>query len=481
MPVQEHTSRSMLPGWVLLVSLVFGLSITLLAYTIGHFSGGHINCAVTFGLVLAGQCEVVQGIANFVAQMLGSVTGAGLLCLVYPAAKDNTGGLGSNGVGPNWGWNNALIGEIMGTFLLVYVVLQTACNPKSAGNRAQACIAIGLAVFVAHTVLIPIDGCSINPTRSFGPALVAHFRYGTDTFKDMGIFWVGPLIGAGIAAMLYKLMLTLEERSEGKSVSIAAGMAEFIAMTLFVVFGCGSAMGLNAKANGGVEEAGTHGSTSAAPEWVLMVALVFGLNITLLAYSTGHHSGGHINCAVTLGLVVAGACGFAQGLVNFVMQMIGSVTGAVILCFIYPVSRDHTGSLGSNGGAPGYAWHNILVGEIIGTFILMQVVLQTAVSAKSAGNRAQACIAIGLAVFAAHVILIPIDGCSINPTRSFGPALVAQFHYGVNGWKDMWIFWVGPLVGAALSAGFYELVLNDTPNGEETHKLTGEDSESGSE
>jgi MIP family channel proteins len=220
------------PAWVLEVSLAFGLAITVLAYTFGHFSGGHINCAVTFGLVLAGQCPLVQGIANFVAQMLGSVAGAGILCLIFPAANDHTGQLAANGLGGGVAVANALVGEMFGTFLLMFTVLQTACNPKSEPNRAQACLAIGLAVFCANLVLIPIDGCSINPTRSFGPAVVATARgpvqSGTrrlteapaslDLFSDMWIFWVGPLIGSGLAAGLYLMFNKLEP--EGASYQV---------------------------------------------------------------------------------------------------------------------------------------------------------------------------------------------------------------------------------------------------------------------
>jgi MIP family channel proteins len=200
------------PGWVLQVSLAFGLAITVLAYTIGHYSGGHINCAVTFGLVLTGHCCPVQGLANLFAQILGSISGAAVLCLIFPEDADLTKTLGSNGVGEAFEKWNALFAEIFGTFLLMFVVLQTACNQKSEANRAQACLAIGFAVFLAHTVLIPIDGCSINPTRSLGPPIIASARNddAKKLFEDMWIFWLGPLIGAALAAGLYKLFIKLD-------------------------------------------------------------------------------------------------------------------------------------------------------------------------------------------------------------------------------------------------------------------------------
>jgi len=186
------------PASTCLIALQFGLAITVLAYATGHTSGGHINCAVTFALVLMGQVDPVNGACYFVAQMLGSICGAALLLGATAPGGDLTGGLGSNGLqNENVTVANALITEALMTFLLVWVVAEVAVNKKStAGNCAP--IAIGLAVFLAHVVCIPITGCSINPTRSFGPALVS------GTWNDHWIWWVGPLLGAGLAAVVSK-------------------------------------------------------------------------------------------------------------------------------------------------------------------------------------------------------------------------------------------------------------------------------------
>jgi len=143
---------------VLQVSLTFGLAITTLAYTIGHYSGGHMNPAVTLGLVLVKNCTLVQGIGNVLAQLLGSVLAALILWVTYTklpeaaevtkeekslvaevrgeiqqlegkvASLDRTGGLGTNTLGEGVPALSALICEIVGTFLLVYVVLETAVN-----------------------------------------------------------------------------------------------------------------------------------------------------------------------------------------------------------------------------------------------------------------------------------------------------------------------------------------------------------------
>lgn len=226
-----------------------------------------------------------------------------------------------------------------------------------------------------------------------------------------------------------------EDQTGGSTTSTKAALAEYVAMTLFVLIGCGSAMGVAKE-----------------PGWVLQVSLTFGFAISALAYSIGHYSGGHINCAVTLGLVLTGHCTMAQGLLNFVAQLLGAITGALILKFMYPEDEDKSGGIGSNSIPEGRVL-NALIGEVMMTFLLVFVVLETATNPATAANREMACLAIGLAVFLAHSVLIPIDGCSINPTRSLGPALVRKFLYKSSGsLQDMWVFWAGPLLGAAGAA-----------------------------
>jgi len=194
-------------AWVFQVSLTFGFAITVLAYAVGHYSGAQINCAVTFGLVLHGDLTAQQGFLNFVTQLAGATLGAAVLKIMYPECKDRTGGLACNGIAEGWTPLRALIGEFMGTFLLMYVVFETAVNSATAANVALAPLAIGLSVFLAHSVLIPVDGCSINPTRSLGPALIAVMTgAGMAPLKDMWVFCCGPLAGAAAAAGVYELM-----------------------------------------------------------------------------------------------------------------------------------------------------------------------------------------------------------------------------------------------------------------------------------
>lgn len=205
-PTGDWDSASVTP-----IALVFGFLITVLVYTTAHTSGGHINCAVTFALTLVGKCHPVTGLAYLLAQLCGSMAGAGLLAATtspHSIVLDRSGGLGANGFQNTSVYaGNAFLAELMGTALLVYTVLETAVNAKSATTEGKGAIAgnkqtlaplpIGLAVFIAHVVLIPITGCSINPTRSFGPSVVAN------SWANHWIWWIGPLSGSLLASLVW--------------------------------------------------------------------------------------------------------------------------------------------------------------------------------------------------------------------------------------------------------------------------------------
>merc|ERR1711865_752965 len=224
---------------------------------------------------------------------------------------------------------------------------------------------------------------------------------------------------------------------------ISKGIAEFFAMLLFVYIGVGTAM--------------TPSRT------VFQIALAFGMGIVILAYSIGNKSGGHINCAVTTALMVAGKCPLLEGITIIVFQFLGSLTGAGLLAATIPDGEDATGCFGTNSVQPGFSKGNAFCGEFFMTFLLMYVVFHTAVHKRhSIKTDNAAALAIGMSVFCAHCVLIPITGCSINPTRTFGPAVVASFrdidggdadkchHY----WRDIWIFFLAP-ESAAVVAGLF--------------------------
>uniref|UniRef100_A0A7R9YUK4 Aquaporin n=1 Tax=Chlamydomonas euryale TaxID=1486919 RepID=A0A7R9YUK4_9CHLO len=182
-------------SWTVSTALAFGFAITVLAYATAGLSGGQMNPAVTFGLWLAGALSWMQAIGNSIAQVIGAIIGAAFLMATMPNGNEST--LGSNSITSGVGIGNALCGEIVMTFVLVLVVLETAVSGKEM-VQMLAPLAIGFAVFCAHTVLLPIDGCSINPARSLGPAIVS------STWPDyFWVFVIGPYIGAIVAVPIH--------------------------------------------------------------------------------------------------------------------------------------------------------------------------------------------------------------------------------------------------------------------------------------
>lgn len=176
---------------VLSTAFAFGTSILALAYALGPRSGGQFNSAVTAGLVLTGNLGIIQGAANIVSQVAGSILGSSFVLMMYPSSQ-----IGSNSLAlaatDNLG--APFLAEAIGTFALVFVVLECCCN-KTRTAIETAPIAIGFTVFIAHLVLIPYTSCSINPARSLGPAIIS----GTWP-KEFWIFIAGPFAGAIAAA-----------------------------------------------------------------------------------------------------------------------------------------------------------------------------------------------------------------------------------------------------------------------------------------
>lgn len=180
------------------VALAFGLSIVAMAYVIGGISGCHINPAVSFGMFLSKRISGRDFCFYFIAQVVGAIcAGALLKCLasIYQPG-DQTGGLGSNGFG-TVGMGGAIFVEVILTFIFVIVVLGVT-DDKS--KSAVAGIVIGLSLTFVHLVGIPLTGTSVNPARSIGPALFA----GGDALSQLWVFIAAPLIGAVVAALVYK-------------------------------------------------------------------------------------------------------------------------------------------------------------------------------------------------------------------------------------------------------------------------------------
>mmetsp|Transcript_32996 Transcript_32996/g.60668 ORF Transcript_32996/g.60668 Transcript_32996/m.60668 type:complete len:287 (+) Transcript_32996:34-894(+) len=194
------------PGsaWVLQVALTFGLAMAALSFAIDFFCHGHMNPAVTIAMLLIGQVSPQQCVANIIGQMGGSFMGAALLHGVYPPEKDKTGCLASNKIEQGFSVQNVIIGEVAMSFMYVFLFIQQGAHPNSDSSSASLSLALGMASFLAHSVLIPLDGCSINPARSFGPAYIAsRLREKEEVMKDIWLFMLAPCGGAVLAAASY--------------------------------------------------------------------------------------------------------------------------------------------------------------------------------------------------------------------------------------------------------------------------------------
>ncbi|CAK9226509.1 unnamed protein product [Sphagnum troendelagicum] len=186
------------------IAWAFGGMIFVLVYCTAGISGGHINPAVTFGLFLARKVSLPRALAYMIAQCLGAICGVGLVKGFQRSFFENYGG-GANFVHPGYSIGTALGAEIIGTFVLVYTVF-SATDPKRNARDSHvpvlAPLPIGFAVFMVHLATIPIDGTGINPARSFGAQVI----YNHDWHQHW-IFWVGPLLGAAIAAAYHQFVL----------------------------------------------------------------------------------------------------------------------------------------------------------------------------------------------------------------------------------------------------------------------------------
>ncbi len=190
------------------IALAFGLSIVAMAYCIGSVSGCHINPAVSFGMLLAKRMSFKDFIGYVIAQFLGAIAASGVLTVIVNSSPALGGitqaGLGADGFGAlsyiNIDMTGALIVEIILTFVFVLVVLGVTASEKMG---SVAGIVIGLTLAFVHIMGIPLTGTSVNPARSFGPALLL----GGEAWNQVWLFIVGPLIGAAIAALVWVFLI----------------------------------------------------------------------------------------------------------------------------------------------------------------------------------------------------------------------------------------------------------------------------------
>ena len=223
--------------------------------------------------------------------------------------------------------------------------------------------------------------------------------------------------------------------------------AEFVGTFWLVLGGCGSAVIAAAFPNVGIG--------------LLGVALAFGLTVLTMAYAFGHVSGGHFNPAVTVGLWLGGRFNARDVLPYIVTQVVAGIAAAGVLLVIaegkpgFSVKHDGLAANGYGKHSPGgYSLGSGLLTEIIMTMAFLIVILAVTGRGAPAGFGP---LAIGLALTLIHLISIPVTNTSVNPARSTGPAIFAQ--NGALG--QLWLFWVAPLVGAAIAGIGFRYIFED--------------------
>jgi len=190
------------------IALAFGISVLVMVYAIGPISGCHINPAISISMLVAGKLSVKDTAFYVLFQCVGAIVGAGILYAVAMGGPAfNAGNLGQNGYGiagspAGYDLTSALIAEIVLTFIFLIVIFGSTSDRAPKGFAG---ISIGLTLVLIHLVAIPIDGTSVNPARSLGPALFAGLTQGSVALSQLWVFIVAPIIGGIIAALVWKL------------------------------------------------------------------------------------------------------------------------------------------------------------------------------------------------------------------------------------------------------------------------------------
>nr|AVQ94475.1 plasma intrinsic protein 1-2 [Carya cathayensis] len=229
-----------------------------------------------------------------------------------------------------------------------------------------------------------------------------------------------------------------------------AGIAEFVATFLFLYITILTVMGVGKSEK--CKSVGIQG-----------IAWAFGGMIFALVYCTAGISGGHINPAVTFGLLLARKLSLTRALFYIIMQCLGAICGAGVVKGFEKSYNFERLNGGANFVNHGYTKGDGLGAEIVGTFVLVYTVFSATDAKRSARDSHVPILAplpIGFAVFLVHLATIPITGTGINPARSLGAAIIFNRD---RAWDDQWIFWVGPFIGAALAAMYHQIVIRAIP------------------
>ncbi|SRR5258708_7734827 len=203
-----------------MIGLAFAVAIAAMVYTIGHISGCHINPAVTLAFAFTKRIAWSEAAVYIIAQFIGALLGALGIALIFGSSAAATIGLGpTNFNDASTSYLQATAIEIVGTFLLLFVIMGTAVDGRAPAGWAG--LIIGLIVAGEVIVMGPITGPSLNPARTFGPAVLQVLFGGTYNLAHLVVYFVGPIVGAVLGVLAYDFIT--RARAAAKSVASAVG------------------------------------------------------------------------------------------------------------------------------------------------------------------------------------------------------------------------------------------------------------------
>eukprot|EP00930_Biecheleria_cincta_P075734 TRINITY_DN6291_c0_g1_i1.p1 TRINITY_DN6291_c0_g1~~TRINITY_DN6291_c0_g1_i1.p1 ORF type:complete len:494 (+),score=82.95 TRINITY_DN6291_c0_g1_i1:72-1553(+) len=410
-----------------IAAIVIGCALMVVVYSGGHISGGHYNPAVTLAVLLrgGGKIGLIDSGLFMVAQFAGALSGA---VLSWPLIGRSMAGYPA--LGATTDPSSAVLVELMISLALCSVVLHTATTQAQANNSYYG-LAIGWTVLSGAISVGGVSGGAFNPAVGLMPIL-----YGSDAAANSWVYFAGPFAAGILAAIFFRVSAPEEytDSPQERQLLIAQAAVEMFG-TMMLCFTVGTAAG--------------NGS--------FLAPLAIGSMLMVMIYMGGAVSGGHLNPAVTLGILLRtfwrpmhDIFSWQKAFVYLVAQILGSAIGTLAAVCAMNSSSHAVGHPalpeGSSVGAG-------ILGELLGTFLLVYVVLNVGTVKQLAGNSFFG-IAIGMVVTAMACAIGPVSGGALNPAVG----LVGIFSGGAGGSKlIVWIYWVGCPAGAMLASCFFRI------------------------
>uniref|UniRef100_A0A7S1PSQ1 Aquaporin n=1 Tax=Alexandrium catenella TaxID=2925 RepID=A0A7S1PSQ1_ALECA len=395
--------------------------LMVMIYALGGVSGANFNPAVSLALGLAGKMEDgwkqvgAYSVVQIFAGLLASVTYALLFQDTFA-------------VGPTAGftWWQAMICELLYTFMLCFVVLNTAASKKLGGNNQFYGLAIGYVIVAGAYGSGAVSGGCFNPAVAIGIDAVGY----SSGFGWCLLYTVFELIGATLAVAGFILMRP-EEKYLGLEAPSEYGLQSKIVGEAIGTFFLVVTVGMNVLV-----------ASKAA-------AFSIAASLMVMIYSIGDVSGGHFNPAVTLAVVISGKIPHKEAGYYVAMQLAAGVLGAMVYELV------HGGDTFPLGPGLGFDWSSVAVAEIIFTFVLCFVVLCVAAVKVPPAPQFTGFI-IGMCITVGGLAIGKVSGGSLNPAVSLGIAS-ARFSIGHGSFFPGVLYMIFELVGAAMASGMFRL------------------------